>query len=149
MIPSDNAYKTIKKFEGLRLNAYLDQVSVPTIGYGNTFYKDGSKVKMGDKITIEQAGKMLKDTVDSFASKIDALITASLNQNQFDSLISLSYNIGIGAFKKSTLLKKVNADPNNPLIRKEFEKWCKGKGVVLPGLLARRKKEADLYFSNA
>ena len=66
---------------------------------------------------------------------------------QFDALVSFAYNVGVGNFAKSTLLKKVNANPNDPTIRSEFEKWNKANGRVLKGLVTRRKEEADLYFT--
>jgi lysozyme len=146
MKPSLACYEIIKQFEGLRLNAYLDSVGIPTIGYGSTFYEDGTKVKMGDRITKERADSLFKLVVDTFAKNIDNRITAVLNQNQYDSLVSFTYNVGVGAFGKSTLLKKVNANPCDPSIRDEFLRWNKGGGRVLHGLTARRRKEADLYF---
>lgn len=146
MKPSENCYNTIKQFEGLRLNAYLDAVKVPTIGYGNTFYENGQKVRIGDKITKERADELLKFTVDDFAESVSLRLTAAVNQNQFDALVSFAYNVGTGALAKSTLLKKVNANPCDPSIRTEFMKWDKAGGKVLAGLTKRRKLEADLYF---
>lgn len=147
MKPSENCYNIIKKFEGLRLDAYLDQVGVPTIGYGNTFYKNGSKVQMGDRVTMKQADDLLRFMVNMFAEKVDELITSDVTQNMFDSLVSMAYNIGIGAFSRSTLLKKVNANPNDPTIREDFNKWVKAKGNVLKALVVRRRQEGDLYFA--
>lgn len=146
MNTSDYGYSVIKRFEGFRRKAYKDSVGIWTIGYGSTFYPSGVRVKEGDSITQDEAESMMRYVVDLFASSIKPLITSELTQNQFDALISFAYNVGPGAFKKSTLLKKVNANPNDPAIRNEFMKWNKGKGVVLPGLTLRRKQEADLYF---
>lgn len=146
MKPSQQCYDVIKLHEGLRLTAYRDAVGVPTIGYGNTFYEDGSKVKMGDKITQQRADSLLVLIVDSFATSVDEYVTVVLNQNQFDALVSFTYNVGKSAFAKSTLLKKVNAGPCDPAIRAEFMRWNKAKGKVLAGLTKRRKLEADLYF---
>lgn len=136
----------IKAFEGCKLDAYKCSANKETIGYGNTFYEDGTPVKMGDKITKERAESLFELIADSFASKVKPLVTANVNSNQFDALISFAYNCGIANLKSSTLLRKVNANPNDPTIRAEFEKWNKAGGKVLAGLTRRRKAEADLYF---
>lgn len=136
----------IKKHEGLRLRAYLCPAGVPTIGYGNTFYEDGSRVKMGDVITRDRAERMLLQTVLSFQSQVRAAVTSNITPNQLSALTSFAYNVGMAALRRSTLLRMVNANPNNPAIRSEFAKWNKANGVILPGLVNRRKDEADLYF---
>lgn len=136
----------IKSFEGCKLDAYKCSANKTTIGYGNTYYEDGSLVQMGDRITQERAESLFELIADSFASKVKPLITSNVNSNQFDSLVSFAYNCGIGNLKSSTLLRKVNANPNDPTIRAEFEKWNKASGKVLAGLTRRRKAEADLYF---
>lgn len=148
MKPSGNALRLIKQFEGLRLRAYLDQVTIPTIGYGSTRYPDGAKVQMGDKIDIQKADAMLYFSLQGFASRINDLIKTQVNQNQFDALCSFTYNVGGYALEKSTLLKKINKDPNDPSIEMEFLRWCKAKGQVLPGLKKRRQAESDFYFSD-
>jgi lysozyme len=79
--------------------------------------------------------------------KVDSYCVDTINQNQFDALVSFCYNVGPGNLKSSTLLKKVNANPNDPTIRTEFLKWNKGGGKVLAGLTRRRTAEANLYFS--
>jgi len=136
----------IKKHEGLKLSAYLCPAKVPTIGYGNTFYENGTRVKMGDKITKDRAEKLLQHIVEAFSVQVDRLVTAKINDNQRSALVSFAYNLGIGSLQKSTLLKKVNANPNDPAIRIEFMKWTKARGVVLRGLVIRRQDEANLYF---
>ena len=148
MRPSEHAYETIKRHEGLRLNAYQDVAGVWTIGYGNTYYPDGKRVKAGDVISLARAVELFKWTVDSFAERILAHITTPLNQNQFDALVSFAYNVGVAAFKNSTLLRKVNANPCDPAIRDQFMRWNKAGGKIVNGLTVRRKQEADLYFSN-
>lgn len=140
-------YKLIQQFEGLKLKAYQDIVGIWTIGYGNITYLDGSKVKKGDEITREQADLMFKATANKFAYKVASLIDVCLTQNQFNALVSLAYNIGLGAFEQSTILKKVNASPNNPSIKDEFLKWKMAGGKVIQGLLNRRIKESEVYFS--
>ena len=136
----------IKSFEGCKLDAYKWSANKETIGYGNTFYEDGTPVKMGDKITKERAESLFELIADSFASKVKPLVTANVNSNQFDALVSFAYNCGIANLKSSTLLRKVNANPNDSTIAAEFEKWNKAGGKVLAGLTRRRKAEADLYF---
>lgn len=147
MIPSQKCFDLIKSFEGLRLKAYKDAVGIPTIGYGTTRYDNGEAVKIGQEITEDKANELLTYQVFNFASGVNNLVKSTVNQNQFDSLVSFSYNVGLGALKKSTLLKKVNINPTDPTIFDEFLKWNKGGGMVLPGLTSRRKKEATLYFS--
>ena len=138
----------IKQFEGLRLNAYLDPIGIPTIGYGSILWPDGKKIQLGQKVTAYQAEKMLQWEVDTKTVPVEFLLKGvCVNQNQFDALVSFAYNLGIGALTKSTLLKKVKADRNDPLIRNEFNKWVNAGGKKLPGLVRRRKAEADLYFS--
>lgn len=148
MNPSQKCINLIKQFEGYRSKAYLDAVGVPTIGYGSTMWNDGKKVKLGETITLEGAGLLLYWEVNRKAVILDSL---ELNQNQYDALTSFIYNVGLGAFSKSTLFKKVKANSNDPLIRNEFLKWNKGRvgGVLveLKGLTRRRIAESDLYFS--
>ena len=143
----ENGYKLIADFEGLRLKPYLDSVNIPTIGYGNTFYLDGKKVTMLDKpITKGEAFEMFKIIADGFARQVEKKLTKPVNQNQFNALVSLAYNIGIGNFYKSTLLRYVNLNPKDGNIAKEFLKWNKARGQVLKGLTSRRMKESSLYF---
>ena len=137
----------IKTFEGCLLNAYLCPAKVWTIGYGSTQYLDGKPVKPGDKITQQQAEELLIDTVNIFAQGVEKLIKVELNDNQFSALVSFAFNLGIGNLQKSTLLKKVNENPNNHMIRTEFAKWNKAGGKVLNGLTRRRNAESQLYFS--
>jgi lysozyme len=136
----------IKQFEGLKLTAYLCSANVPTIGYGTIRYKNGDKVKLGDTCTIEQAETYLKDDVAQFELAVDAMCTDSLNQNQFNALVSFAYNLGAGALKSSTLLKTVNSDPSNKAIKGEFSKWINAGGRPVKGLVIRREKEANHYF---
>lgn len=137
----------VKSFEGLRLTAYKCSAGKDTIGYGNTFYEDGSKVKPGDKITVDRAVKLLEFILDKFEDSVEKLVTPELNENQMAALVSFAYNCGVGNLKSSTLLKKVNADPNDPTIADEFKKWTKAGGKVLTGLVKRRNAESILYFT--
>ena len=146
MIPSQRCIDLIKQFEGFYSNAYLCPASVETIGFGTIRYANGVKVKLGDKITMEDAEKELLHELQKFSNKI----TANVNQNQFDSLCSFAYNLGINALLNSTLYKKVKANPSDVTIENEFMKWNKArvKGVLteLKGLTRRRKAEAKLYY---
>jgi len=145
MKPSENCYSIIKQFEGCKLKAYKDPVGIWTIGFGTIIYPDGAKVKQGDSITIDRADFLLKWQVLTKSGAVESLVK-NVNQNQFDSLVSFAYNVGTGALKKSTLLKKLLVNPNDPSIEQEFLKWNKAGGKELAGLTKRRQAEADLYF---
>jgi len=140
MKTSDKGIEFIKRHEALRLNAYLDSAGVPTIGYGHTL-----GVRMSDTITKSQAEQLLRGDLITAESEINKH-NLNINQNQFDSLVSFVFNLGVGNFARSTLLRKIKSNPNDPAIRKEFEKWIYAGGKVLNGLVRRRREEADLYF---
>ena len=147
MIVTNDALKLLHKYEGLVLDAYLCPAKVPTIGYGNTFYEDGSKVKIGDKITKERAIELFENILENnFASQVKRLIKSRVTNNQFSALVSFAYNVGVGNLKRSTLLKLVNSNPNDPAIRQQFMRWNRAGGKVLLGLTRRRESEANLYF---
>lgn len=145
----------IRKFEGLKLKAYECPASkiLPvekkfwTIGYGNTFYENGSKVQMGDKITLDRADRLLFFIVGKFESELSKLVKSNINDNQKGALTSFIFNLGSTKFSKSTLLKKVNANPNDPTIRDEFMRWVGKDSKTINGLRNRRQAEADLYYS--
>jgi lysozyme len=136
----------IKSFEGCKLKAYQCSAKKWTIGFGNTFYEDGSPVLPGHAITQEKAEDMFELIANEFAAKVAKLVTSNVTDNQFGSLVSFSYNCGVVNLQKSTLLKKVNANHNDPSIRSEFLKWNKAGGKVLAGLTRRREAESNLYF---
>lgn len=136
----------IKEFEGCKLKAYQCSAMKWTIGFGNTFYEDGKPVLPGHAISKEKADQLFELIADEFASKVAKLVPSHITPNQFGSLVSFAYNCGIVNLQKSTLLKKVNANPNDPSIRAEFLKWNKAGGKVLAGLTRRREAEANLYF---
>jgi lysozyme len=141
-------YDLIKLFEGLRLKPYLCSAKVPTIAYGATFYENNKKVLMSDPpITKQRAEELLQLNADRFARKVMNLVKKPITQNQLNALTSFAYNVGSGALASSTLLKKVNVNPNDITIRNEFLRWNKANGVALKGLTNRRIKEADLYFT--
>jgi lysozyme len=144
----ENGYKLIMEFEGLSLVPYLCAAKVPTIGYGSTFYPSLKKVTLQDPpINLASAKWMLKETANVFGTQVNLLVKTKLTQNQFNALVSFAFNLGSQALGKSTLLKKVNLNPNDPTIRNEFLKWNKSGGKELLGLTKRRTKEANLYFS--
>lgn len=136
----------IKKYEGFKSSPYKCPAGIPTIGYGATYYPDGRKVKLTDKpITTKEADTMLLNMLKHYEQGVDSFTTDSVNQNQFDALVSIGYNIGLQALKGSTLIRKVNLDPNDKTIKNEFMRWTKANGKVLDGLINRRKEEAELY----
>ena len=137
----------IRRFEGCRLRAYQCSAKKWTIGWGNTFYEDGSSVKQGDVITQERADRFFVILLDQFAAQLRPLITARVNDNQFGALLSFAYNAGVGAFRNRTLRRLVNTNRDSNLIRLEFAKWNRAGGQVLAGLTRRRTAEADLYFT--
>ena len=143
----NSGYKLICYFEGLRLTPYLCSARVPTIGYGNTYYPDGKRVTLlDDPITKDYAFEIFKEVADRFAKRVFSMIKKTVTQNQFNALVSFTYNVGTGAFSTSTLLKKVNANPIDLSIKNEFDKWNKAGGKVVNGLTIRRKKESEIYF---
>lgn len=140
---SQNGIDLIKSFEGLKLVAYKP---VPTekeftIGYGHY----GSDVREHEVITAKVAEDLLKKDLQKFVTGVDKAVTVSVNQNQFDALVSFSYNLGVGALQKSTLLEKVN-NKDFDGAAKEFGKWVKAGGNILDGLVKRRAKEAALFL---
>jgi len=143
---SETGIRVIAKYEGFRSSPYLDAVGVPTIGFGNTFYRDNTRVKMTDKpISEEKARELLKNIVQGFEMEVSKLMR-EVNQNQFDAVLSLVYNIGVTAFSRSTLLKRINENPIEQDIAYQFSRWNKAGGKVLLGLTRRRKEESELYF---
>jgi len=145
--------KLIAEFEGFSDRPYYATAEeklkgIVTIGYGNTFYPDGTKVKITDsKITKEKGLYILEKLVEKFRIQVKKYVKKELTKNQEDALVSFAYNVGIGNFSKSTLLKLVNINPNDGMIAKEFLKWNKQAGKELKGLTNRRIKESALYFT--
>jgi lysozyme len=143
---NESGINLIKKFESLQLKAYLCPANIPTIGYGNTLYENGTKVKLGDVITEERADLLLLNVLEGFEKTVDSFTTDNVNSNQFSSLVSFAYNCGNQNLKSSTLLKKVNINPNDISIKEEFLRWNKANGKIFKGLTNRRIEEALLYF---
>lgn len=142
---SKNGLDFIAKEEGVILKPYKCSAGVPTIGIGSTYYEDGSKVKMTDgPITKERAISLFLNVLKHYEMCVYTSTRDDINQNQFDSLVSLTYNIGTNAFKKSTLLKRVNSKASNESIEQAFLMWKNASGK--PILLNRRKREYALYI---
>ena len=137
MKATDNCIQLIKRFEGLYLKAYFCPAGVLTIGYGHT-----RGVKPGEEINELQAEIYLKEDVEACEIQLNYL-TLPINQHQFDALCSFIFNLGIGNFMQSTLLKKLKA--GDKTAADEILRWDKSGGKVLPGLTARRKAEYDLF----
>ena len=145
---SDKGYDLIKKFEGYSDRPYKCPAGISTIGYGNTYYPNGTKVKITDpKITKEYANEILAHIADEFAADVLKLVKSKISVNQLNALTSFAYNVGVTNLAKSTLLKLVNINPNDAMIAKEFLKWNKVGGKVLNGLTNRRIAESALYFT--
>lgn len=139
---SKNGLDIIKIFESCVLKTYRCPSNILTIGWGHT----GKDVKEGMIISQFKADYILQQDVKEREIQINAL-NLNLNQNQYDSLVSLVYNIGIGTFKRSGLFKMLQVNPNSINIKTEWSKFvCDRNGNKLPGLIRRRNKELDLYF---
>ena len=138
---SANGLALIKTLEGLRYNAYQCSAGVWTIGYGHT-----KGVKKGDTCTISEATQWLLEDVAEAENAVNSQ-RLNINQNQFDALVSFCFNVGVEAFKDSTLLKRIKANPNDTTISGEFAKWRFASGKEVAGLVNRRKEESKLYFA--
>lgn len=138
---SQKGIDLIKKYEGLRLKAYRDVAGVLTIGYGST-----KGVKPGMMITAERAEELLAQDIADHARFVDLFVTVPLNQNQYDALASFTFNLGGGALKTSTLLKKLNKGAYSGAAE-EFLKWTKADGKVQRGLVRRREEERKLFLT--
>jgi len=142
MKTSSTGIELIKNFEGLRLKSYQDSVGVWTIGYGHT----GKHVHEGMYVTEEEAEKLLAHDLERFEKCVERMVSVSLNQGQFDSLVSFAYNLGCQSLKKSTLLRRIN---DNRFVEAagEFHRWNHAGGAVMPGLTRRRQNEKRLFLS--
>jgi lysozyme len=142
MKTSEKGINLIKNFEGLRLKAYYCPAGVLTIGYGHT-----GGVEFNQVITKEQAENLLKQDLKVFETAVNAFVKTQLTQNQFDSLVSFVYNIGVNAFQKSTLLKIINTGTFKLKdVEIQLMRWVRdGEGRILQGLVNRRKKEFELF----
>ena len=146
MSVSNKGVDLICEFEGKRLVAYDDGVGVWTIGFGTTVYPNGVKVKKGDICTEAQAKEFMKHDLIQFKHTVNESVKVPLNQNQFDALVSLAYNIGSSAFKSSTLVKKLNTGDYQGAAD-QFDVWINAGGKRMQGLVNRRDREKLLFLS--
>lgn len=144
MITSEKGRKMIESFEGCRTTAYQDQRNIWTIGYGHT-----EGVKEGDTCTAEQADQWMSEDLETAEGTVGRFVKAPLNQNQFDALVSLCYNIGQGNFADSTVVKMLNLQtpPNYEGAAAAILMWNKTGGAVNPGLVNRREAERTLFLT--
>lgn len=145
---SDNGLALIKRFEGCRLSAYPDPATVEepwTIGYGWTRPVDGQAVGPGMSITQRKADQLLRCGIVNYEQDVNRLVKVPLVQNQFDALVSLSYNIGTRAFSTSTLLRDLN-QRRYAKSADEFLRWQYANGKPLAGLLRRRRAEREFFI---
>lgn len=138
----------IKEFEGCRLTAYKCPAGVWTIGYGHTGTVDGKLIGKGMTITAAKATEMLKKDLAEFEAAVNGCVTVPITQNMFDALVSFAFNVGAGALRRSTLLRKLNAKDYEGAAA-EFPLWNKAGGNVLNGLVRRRERERQLFLRNA
>lgn len=150
---SNKGLELIKRFEGFRSAPYRDAVGVWTIGFGNTYYPDGRKVSGSDKpLTIGEASQLKLDIINKdFAPAVNTLLAdeikaGKVNQNMFDALVSLSYNIGTGALSRSSVIRHLKQG-NKQKAADAFLLWVKAGGRTLNGLVRRREAERKLFLS--
>lgn len=149
MNTSNDGLAIIMDSEGLVLKPYRCPANVPTIGYGSTYYEDGRPVSMSDPpITKARAVALLRQTLVRYERAVERYAQLELDQNEFDALVSLAYNIGNEALRTSTLLRKLNAGDIEGAAN-EFLRWNRGGGRVLPGLDKRRRRERALFLGEA
>lgn len=147
--PSEDSLAIIRHYEDFRPEAYLCPAGKWTYGYGFTFKKDGSKVKEGDSITLDEAEERLKELAVEVAMDIYAgLPRAELSQQQLDALVSFVFNIGIGKFTGSTIYKVLKSGHTQaPDMTGLFTRWIYASGKVMRGLIKRRLTEAHLFLT--
>jgi lysozyme len=139
---NDKGLTALHLREGLRLKPYLDTKGIPTIAMGNTYYLDGRSVKMSDaSLCLKEANKLSLFVADDFGKYVNSKVTSAVNQDQFNALVSIAYNIGKKGFSSSTFLKLVNINPNDPKIAAAIMMWTKDKELI-----GRRKSEVKQYF---
>lgn len=140
MKTSSKGINLIKEFEGLELEAYLCPANVWTIGYGHT-----KTVTKGMVISEEGAEELLKQDLRHYENGINKHVKVELNQNQFDALVSFSYNLGVFALRTSTLLRVLNEGDYEEAAN-QFGRWVRANGKVLNGLVRRREAERSLFL---
>lgn len=144
-LTASGAIAIIANFEGFSNKAYIPvKNDVATIGYGQTFYSDGRRVRLGDFISEKVAKNELKTIIEKkYLTRLKECVRVPLSQGEFDAFLSLMYNIGDGAFCRSTLVKKLNAKDYAGACS-EILRWKYAGGRVLRGLESRRLKEYEI-----
>ena len=145
---SNNGLQLIADFEGFSAKPYICPAGVPTIGYGTTIYPGGRHVTMKDTpVSRERALYIMRSQIDHiYGSAVNRYVQGTINQNEFDALVSFTYNLGAGNLKSSTLLKRVNQGRYDAAA-KEFLNWTRAGGKKLAGLVRRRKAEMKLFLA--
>lgn len=138
-LSSPSTIGLIKQSEGLRTRAYQDSGGVWTIGYGHT-----TTARPGQAITAAQAERLLRKDLQRFERVVEEAVVVPISEAQRSALVSFAFNVGEEAFKGSTLLKRLNAGDKAAAAR-EFQRWNKVDGRVVPGLSKRREREAELF----
>lgn len=140
---SQKGIDLIKRFEGVRLKSYICPAGVLTIGYGHT----GADVHTNQQITEEEAERLLRQDTESAQQAVSSFVTTKLNQNEYDALVSFTFNVGSTAFVNSSLLKLLNHGAERKVVAGEFERWVKAGGdSAVPGLVRRREAEKALFL---
>jgi lysozyme len=142
---TDEGLALIRESEGFRAKAYRDPVGVWTIGFGHTSAAGPPQVFEGLTITPEQGRKILARDVEMFALGVAKALRAPVTDNEFSALVSFAYNVGLGAFQRSSVLRAVNAGDREAVPRR-LQLWVKAGGRVFPGLVKRRAAEAALFM---
>jgi lysozyme len=144
LTPSQDCIDLIKQFEGCVLTSYVDIAGVWTIGYGTTLYPVGIPVGPNETCTEAEAESYLAHDVRMFSSAVSDSLAVPINQKMFDACVSLCYNIGISAFKRSTLLRQIN-EGNHLEASDQFLRWNKVGQQEVRGLTRRRKAEKAMF----
>lgn len=149
LTPGPNCLGLIRHFESFEAKPYLCPANVPTIGYGSTRYEDGRPVTLRDApITQARAESLLLATLETYADAVRHYVNVPLKQNQFDALVSFTYNVGAENLRRSTLLVHLNRGRFS-LAADQFALWVKAAGKVLPGLVKRRSAERRLFVQGS
>ena len=146
--------KLFQEWEGLELNEYLDSGGAPTIGVGHLMTRsermsgkimiNGKGVVYRNGLTVQQCWDLLDQDLDFAEASVNSMVKVSLNQNQFDALVSFIFNVGESAFRNSTLLKVLNAGHFDQ-VPAQLRRWIRDNGKVVKGLVNRREKEIALW----
>ena len=154
MTMSDHGRKLLAQWEGFERNVYLDVAGLPTIGVGHLLTKDelsserivigGVAVDYTGGLTEQQVYDVLGQDLARFERAVNDSVEPDLTQNQFDALVSFTFNVGEGAFKQSTLLKRLNARDFAD-VPAQLRRWNRSGGKVVQGLINRRENEVRLW----